>query len=97
MTGPDRPNRTEGPGHEEADDRHTEEDQSGDPNARPHGTRVAGTERLATAPVGVLAALGFVIVPSVYAAAVLTSVGQRVEDAALGGVRESDLFGRTLR
>lgn len=40
-----------------------------------------------------LAALGFVIVPSVYAAAVLTSVGQRVEDAALGGVRESDLFG----
>lgn len=42
---------------------------------------------------GLLAALGFVIVPSVYAAAVLTSVGQRVEDAALGGVRESDLFG----
>lgn len=41
---------------------------------------------------GVLAALGFVIVPSVYAAAVLTSVGQRMEDAALGGVRESDLF-----
>lgn len=41
---------------------------------------------------GVLAALGFVIVPSVYAAAVLTPVGQRMEDAALGGVRESDLF-----
>ena len=40
-----------------------------------------------------LAALGFVIVPLVYAAAVLTPVGQRVEDAALGGVRESDLFG----
>jgi membrane-associated phospholipid phosphatase len=39
-----------------------------------------------------LAALGFVIVPLVYAAAVLTPVGQRVEDAALGGVRESDLF-----
>ena len=35
---------------------------------------------------GVLAALGFVIVPSVYAAAVLTPVGQRMEDAALGGV-----------
>ncbi|WP_221180616.1 phosphatase PAP2 family protein [Curtobacterium sp. PhB115] len=32
------------------------------------------------------------IVPLVYAAAVLTPVGQRVEDAALGGVRESDLF-----
>ncbi|WIA97275.1 phosphatase PAP2 family protein [Curtobacterium sp. MCBA15_004] len=31
--------------------------------------------------------------PLVYAAAVLTSTGQRVEDAALGGVRESDLFG----
>jgi membrane-associated phospholipid phosphatase len=42
---------------------------------------------------GLLAALGFVIVPLVYAAAVLTPVGQRVEDAALGGVRESDLFG----
>ncbi len=41
---------------------------------------------------GVLAALGFVIVPSVYGAAVLTPVGQRMEDAALGGVRESDLF-----
>ncbi|WP_181429268.1 phosphatase PAP2 family protein [Curtobacterium sp. MCSS17_008] len=40
-----------------------------------------------------LAALGFVIVPLVYAAAVLTPIGQRVEDAALGGVRESDLFG----
>ncbi|MCP1504073.1 membrane-associated phospholipid phosphatase [Curtobacterium herbarum] len=40
-----------------------------------------------------LAALGFVIVPSVYAVAVLTPLGQRVEDAALGGVRESDLFG----
>ena len=40
-----------------------------------------------------MAALGFVIVPLVYAAAVLTPVGQRVEDAALGGVRESDLFG----
>jgi hypothetical protein len=40
-----------------------------------------------------LAALGFVIVPLVYAAAVLTPMGQRVEDAALGGVRESDLFG----
>jgi len=40
-----------------------------------------------------LAALGFVIVPLVYAVAVLTPVGQRVEDAALGGVRESDLFG----
>ncbi|OEI68958.1 hypothetical protein Cus16_1448 [Curtobacterium sp. ER1/6] len=33
------------------------------------------------------------IVPLVYAAAVLTPIGQRVEDAALGGVRESDLFG----
>lgn len=42
---------------------------------------------------GLLAALGFVIVPLVYAAAVLTPMGQRVEDAALGGVRESDLFG----
>jgi membrane-associated phospholipid phosphatase len=42
---------------------------------------------------GLLAALGFVIVPLVYAVAVLTPVGQRVEDAALGGVRESDLFG----
>jgi len=42
---------------------------------------------------GLLAALAFVIVPLVYAAAVLTPVGQRVEDAALGGVRESDLFG----
>ncbi len=42
---------------------------------------------------GLLAALGFVIVPLVYAVAVLTRVGQRVEDAALGGVRESDLFG----
>jgi len=42
---------------------------------------------------GLLAGLGFVIVPLVYAAAVLTSTGQRVEDAALGGVRESDLFG----
>ncbi|WP_420369652.1 phosphatase PAP2 family protein [Curtobacterium sp. L1-20] len=31
--------------------------------------------------------------PLVYAAAVLTPMGQRVEDAALGGVRESDLFG----
>ncbi|MGN8048391.1 phosphatase PAP2 family protein [Curtobacterium sp. 22159] len=31
--------------------------------------------------------------PLVYAAAVLTPVGQRVEDAALGGVRDSDLFG----
>ncbi|PYY48218.1 hypothetical protein DEI84_09465 [Curtobacterium sp. MCBD17_023] len=40
-----------------------------------------------------LAALGFVIVPSVYAVAVLTPTGQRIEDAALGGVRESDLFG----
>ncbi len=39
-----------------------------------------------------MAALGFVIVPLVYAAAVLTPMGQRVEDAALGGVRESDLF-----
>lgn len=41
---------------------------------------------------GLLSALGFVIVPLVYAVAVLTPVGQRVEDAALGGVRESDLF-----
>lgn len=41
---------------------------------------------------GLLAALGFVIVPLVYAVAVLTPIGQRVEDAALGGVRESDLF-----
>lgn len=40
-----------------------------------------------------LAALGFVIVPLVYAVAVLTPTGQRIEDAALGGVRESDLFG----
>ena len=40
-----------------------------------------------------LAALGFVIVPLVYAVAVLTPLGQRAEDAALGGVRESDLFG----
>ncbi|WIB77913.1 phosphatase PAP2 family protein [Curtobacterium sp. MCPF17_002] len=31
--------------------------------------------------------------PLVYTAAVLTPIGQRVEDAALGGVRESDLFG----
>ncbi|MBT2502577.1 phosphatase PAP2 family protein [Curtobacterium sp. ISL-83] len=31
--------------------------------------------------------------PLVYAAAVLTPMGQRVEDAALGGVRDSDLFG----
>jgi membrane-associated phospholipid phosphatase len=37
--------------------------------------------------------VGFVIVPLVYAAAVLTPVGQRLEDAALGGVRETDLFG----
>ncbi len=42
---------------------------------------------------GVVAALGFVIVPLVYVAAVLTPVGQRAEDAALGGVRDSDLFG----
>ena len=42
---------------------------------------------------GVLAALGFVIVPLVYAVAVLTPLGQRVEDSALGGVRETDLFG----
>jgi membrane-associated phospholipid phosphatase len=40
-----------------------------------------------------LAAVGFVIVPLVYAAAVLTPVGQRIEDAALGGVRDTDLFG----
>ena len=40
-----------------------------------------------------LAVLGFVIVPLVYAVAVLTPLGQRAEDAALGGVRESDLFG----
>jgi membrane-associated phospholipid phosphatase len=33
-----------------------------------------------------------VIVPLVYGVAVLTPVGQRAEDAALGGVRESDLF-----
>ena len=39
-----------------------------------------------------LAALGFVIVPLVYGVAVLTPVGQKAEDAALGGVRESDLF-----
>ncbi|MGN6406732.1 MAG: phosphatase PAP2 family protein, partial [Curtobacterium sp.] len=32
------------------------------------------------------------IVPLVYAVAVLTPAGQRIEDAALGGVRESDLF-----
>ncbi|WP_186317612.1 phosphatase PAP2 family protein [Curtobacterium sp. 9128] len=31
--------------------------------------------------------------PSVYAVAVLTPLGQRVEDSALGGVRSSDLFG----
>ncbi|WIB60626.1 phosphatase PAP2 family protein [Curtobacterium sp. MCLR17_007] len=31
--------------------------------------------------------------PLVYAVAVLTPVGQRVEDSALGGVRETDLFG----
>lgn len=42
---------------------------------------------------GVLAGVGFVIVPLVYAVAVLTPVGQRVEDSALGGVRETDLFG----
>jgi hypothetical protein len=42
---------------------------------------------------GVLAAVGFVIVPLVYAAAVLTPIGQRIEDAALGGVRGTDLFG----
>lgn len=41
----------------------------------------------------VLSALGFVIVPLVYAVAVLTPLGQRVEDSALGGVRETDLFG----
>jgi membrane-associated phospholipid phosphatase len=41
----------------------------------------------------VLASVGFVIVPLVYAVAVLTPVGQRIEDAALGGVRGSDLFG----
>ena len=41
----------------------------------------------------VLAAVAFVIVPLVYAVAVLTPLGQRVEDAALGGVRETDLFG----
>ncbi|KQS09292.1 hypothetical protein ASG04_10575 [Curtobacterium sp. Leaf183] len=40
-----------------------------------------------------LAGVGFVIVPLVYAVAVLTPVGQRVEDSALGGVRETDLFG----
>lgn len=40
-----------------------------------------------------LAGVGFVIVPLVYALAVLTPVGQRVEDSALGGVRETDLFG----
>ncbi|GGL02766.1 hypothetical protein GCM10009769_21120 [Curtobacterium luteum] len=40
-----------------------------------------------------LSALGFVIVPLVYAVAVLTPLGQRAEDAALGGVSESDLFG----
>jgi membrane-associated phospholipid phosphatase len=40
-----------------------------------------------------LAAVGFVVVPLVYAAAVLTPMGQRFEDAALGGVRDTDLFG----
>lgn len=40
-----------------------------------------------------LAAVGFVVVPLVYAAAVLTPVGQRLEDAALSGVRDTDLFG----
>ncbi|WXF91627.1 hypothetical protein WDV91_02325 [Curtobacterium flaccumfaciens pv. flaccumfaciens] len=30
--------------------------------------------------------------PLVYGVAVLTPVGQKAEDAALGGVRESDLF-----
>ncbi|MFZ7086545.1 phosphatase PAP2 family protein [Curtobacterium sp. RRHDQ10] len=40
-----------------------------------------------------LAALGFVIVPLVYVAAVLTPTGQRLEDAALSGVRDTDLFG----
>ncbi|KQO61323.1 hypothetical protein ASF23_12600 [Curtobacterium sp. Leaf261] len=37
--------------------------------------------------------MGFVIVPLVYAAAVLTPTGQRLEDAALSGVRDTDLFG----
>jgi len=54
----------------------------------PRGPSVSSRLRWA-----LLAALGFVVVPLVYAAAVLTPVGQRVEDAALGGVRESDLFG----
>ncbi|WP_181434598.1 MULTISPECIES: phosphatase PAP2 family protein [unclassified Curtobacterium] len=40
-----------------------------------------------------LAAVGFVVVPLVYAAAVLTPIGQRLEDAALSGVRDTDLFG----
>lgn len=40
----------------------------------------------------VLAAVGFVLIPLVYAVAVLTPGGQRLEDAALDGVRESDLF-----
>jgi membrane-associated phospholipid phosphatase len=40
-----------------------------------------------------LGALGFVIVPLVYAVAVLTPTGQRLEDAALRGVRDTDLFG----
>lgn len=42
---------------------------------------------------GVLAGVGFVIVPLVYGVAVLTPFGQRLEDSALGGVRETDLFG----
>ncbi|WP_066522797.1 phosphatase PAP2 family protein [Curtobacterium ammoniigenes] len=40
-----------------------------------------------------LSAVGFVIVPLVYVAAVRTATGQRIEDAALSGVSRTNLFG----
>lgn len=40
-----------------------------------------------------LSAVGFVVVPLVYVAAVRTATGQRIEDAALRGVSQSNLFG----
>ena len=60
------------------------------PDARDEGRGPSVSRRFRWA---LLAALGFVIVPSVYALAVLTPAGQRLEDAALGGVRDTDLFG----